>query len=125
MWRGAVSSAIRGKRGQTFLRELLAALDSLPEKKLIAGELQDEGGSVCALGAIGAARGVNMRDVDPYDREGVAATFNIAPALAAEIMFENDNDFGWKDQTEGERFASVRKWVVEQLPATPTLAKAE
>jgi len=29
-WRGAVKSAIRGKRGQAFLKEMLAALDALP-----------------------------------------------------------------------------------------------
>jgi hypothetical protein len=29
-WRGAVASAIRGKRGQAFLRELLVALDAMP-----------------------------------------------------------------------------------------------
>jgi len=38
-WRGAVKSAIRGKRGQAFLRETLAALDALPERKLIAKDL--------------------------------------------------------------------------------------
>src|SRR5262245_16738600 len=34
-WRGAVHAAIFGKRGQAFLTELLAALDALPEKKLL------------------------------------------------------------------------------------------
>ena len=29
MWRGAVQSAIRGKRGQAALRELLTALDAM------------------------------------------------------------------------------------------------
>ena len=38
-WRGAVASAIRGKRGQAFLREMLDALDALPEPKLIAHDL--------------------------------------------------------------------------------------
>lgn len=38
-WRGAVASSIRGKRGQAFLREALAALDAMPEKKLITGDL--------------------------------------------------------------------------------------
>jgi len=27
-WRGAVASALRGKRGQSFLRDLLAAVDA-------------------------------------------------------------------------------------------------
>lgn len=31
-WRGQVVSAIRGKRGQAFLRELVDALEAMPEK---------------------------------------------------------------------------------------------
>lgn len=38
-WRGAVKSALRGKRGQAFLREALAALDAMPEKRLITHDL--------------------------------------------------------------------------------------
>jgi hypothetical protein len=34
MWRGRVVSAIRGKRGQALLRDLLAALDAMPDKRL-------------------------------------------------------------------------------------------
>ena len=30
MWRGQVASAMRGKRGQAFLRELIEALDAFP-----------------------------------------------------------------------------------------------
>ena len=53
-WRGQVSSAIRGKRGQAFLKEMIQALEAMPVKKLIAKELSDHG-QVCALGAVGAA----------------------------------------------------------------------
>ena len=88
-WRGAVNSAISGKRGQQFLRELAAALEAMPEKRLIADELQTDGG-FCTLGVIGAARGVDLANLDPYDRERVSAVMNVAPALAAEIMYEND-----------------------------------
>jgi hypothetical protein len=42
-WQGAVKSAIRGKKGQAFLKELLSALDAMPEKKLIAEELELKG----------------------------------------------------------------------------------
>jgi hypothetical protein len=55
-WRGAVRSAIRGKRGQAFLREMLAALDALPDKRLIRNELEVNG-EYCALGAVGPAAG--------------------------------------------------------------------
>ena len=70
-WRGAVASAFRGSRGQAFLREMLQALDNLPDKKLIAKELIQEG-AVCALGAVGKARGVDMTSIDPEDRSSVS-----------------------------------------------------
>ena len=38
LWRGAVEKSIKGKRGQAFLKEMLVALDSLPEKKLIEND---------------------------------------------------------------------------------------
>lgn len=41
MWRGQVASAIRGRRGQTLLREMLAAMDAMPVKRLIANSLRE------------------------------------------------------------------------------------
>ena len=114
-WHGAVKSAIRGNRGQTFLREMLAALDALPEPKLIVGELEEEDGSVCALGAVGKARGLDMSGIDPYDRETVAAKFGIASAMAAEIMYENDEDFCWAKVSPEQRFQRMRKWIESQI----------
>lgn len=32
-WRGAVKSALRGKRGQSFLLELAEAMDAMPTKR--------------------------------------------------------------------------------------------
>ena len=52
LYRGAVERAIKGKRGQAFLKEMLAAMDALPEPKLIAEELEQEG-AVCAIGSVG------------------------------------------------------------------------
>ncbi|GEM_PF-1710263 len=34
-WRGPLSSSIRGKRGQLFLRDMLSALDAMPGNRLI------------------------------------------------------------------------------------------
>jgi hypothetical protein len=89
-WRGAVTSAIRGARGQAMLRELVKALDALPEKSLCSGDLVTADGDYCTLGALGLARGMDMTKIDPEDRTAVAQAFGIAEALAAEIMFEND-----------------------------------
>ena len=43
MWRGAVAAAIRGKRGQRALRELVVALDAMPAKRLITDALEIDG----------------------------------------------------------------------------------
>lgn len=121
-WRGAVTSAIKGKRGQEFLYEMLHALAALPEPKLIANDLEAQG-SVCALGAVGKARGIDMTGIDPEDREKVAEVFGIAPALAAEIVWMNDEAGRyWHSQDkEGEdraRFDRMRKWIEEHLLVT-------
>ena len=93
MWRGAVASAIRGKRGQAFLKEMLAALDALEESRLVSDVLQDpyDTAAVCALGAVGKTRGLDMEKIYPEDRETVAGAFGIPNALASEIMFLNDD----------------------------------
>lgn len=113
-WRGAVASAIRGKRGQSFLREMLAALDALPEKILITDELEKDG-DVCALGSVGKARGLDMSKIDYEDPHTVAEAFGIPRALAAEIEFINDDDFGYRGTTPADRFQAVRKWIVNHL----------
>lgn len=118
-WRGAVTSAIRGRRGQAFLKDLLAALDALPEQKLIKDELQYPDGSVCALGALGKARGINMSGLDPCDDSSVSHVFGIAPALAREIVFEND-DCGSGKETPEYRFHRMRRWVVAQIKEQAT-----
>lgn len=107
-WRGAVASAIRGKRGQDFLHEMLHAMAALPEPKLIDGELECNG-AVCAIGAVGKARGINMTGIDPEDRKRVGEVFGIAPALAAEIVYMNDE--ATYSETPEQRFQRMRKWV--------------
>lgn len=125
-WRGAVNSAIKGKRGQAFLREALAALDAMPTKELIADNLSTEGG-FCTLGAVGAARGMDMSGIDPDEREQVAASFSVAEALAAEIMFENDEGSSYafwyvnnsKPTTPAQRWQHMRDWIAKHIsPAT-------
>lgn len=117
-WRGAVTSAIRGKRGQSFLRELADALDAMPEKRLIRNELQSASGEFCTLGVIGHTRGLDLSRADPYDRETVAAIFGISPAMAAEIVFEND-EAGWYDETPEGRWQRMRQWIELSLSKTP------
>lgn len=97
-WSGAVLSAINGKRGQLLLKELLIALDEMPEKKLYPNSFQTESGEFCTLGVLGNKRGIPMNDLGDYydgcDRNIIGNLFGIAPAMAAEIMFMNDE---WND----------------------------
>lgn len=90
LWRGSVARAIRGKRGQKALREILAALDAMPEKSLAAESLVTADGEYCTLGVLGARRGIDLGKLDPEDWDSVAKAFDIAPALVREIVFEND-----------------------------------
>lgn len=138
-WRGAVMRAMYGKRGQAFLKEALAVLDAMPDKRLIAEHLEVDGrqcrygdpdiiiggdelvtpagtalpmGAVCTLGAVGKARGMDMSDIDPEDHETVAVKFGIAHALACEIMYMNDD---WYQETPEERYNRMRAWVVSKI----------
>jgi hypothetical protein len=100
-WRGAVASAIRGKRGQAFLKELVESLDALPEPRLIPNALEEKG-EFCALGSVGRARGMDMTSTQL--------------ALSAEIMYENDEAGPWgRDETPEERFQRVRSWAISLL----------
>lgn len=119
LWRRAVENAINGVRGQAFLRELLASIDAIPDKRLISHELQTPTGEVCAIGSVGRCRGVDMSKIDVEDTSSVANAFGIARALAAEIEFINDDDFAyWQSrETPEQRWQRVRKWVAEQIKA--------
>jgi hypothetical protein len=112
-WRGAVESALKGKRGQAFLKELVQALDALPEKKLIDDKLISEDGSVCALGAVGKARSLDMSNIDPHDPETVSSKFGIALAMAREIEYMNDEWF--HSETPEQRFDRMRHWAVSYI----------
>ncbi len=113
-WRGAVTSAIRGRRGQAFLREMATALDALPKRELVRQELVTASGECCSLGAVALARGNDVSDVDPEDPEQVAAEFGIAEALAREVMYENDECYGPRE-TPAETWMRMRQWVAGQI----------
>lgn len=109
-YRGAVKSAMRGKRGQEFLKEIVAALDALPEPKLIGDSLVTPDGDYCTLGAVGKLRGLELQKLDPEDIETVAAKFGVADALAREIVFEND-EAGWYKEDPEARFKRMHNWA--------------
>lgn len=112
-WRGRVASALRGKRGQAFLRELLAALDAIPEKRLVKNAFESNG-EVCALGSVARTRGIAMPPLDEDDEaRGTGPIFGIADPMAREIMFWNDE--GAWEETPEQRWQRMRKWVVENI----------
>lgn len=121
LWRGAVESAIRGRRGQALLQEMAAALDALPVKELIAGEVVRDNGHVCALGAVAVLRKMNVADLDIYDGESVGRVFDVARAFACEVAYENDEcgeriENGRRvSETPAERWTRMRRWVAGQI----------
>jgi hypothetical protein len=102
-WRQAVARAIEGRRGQALLRELLAALEEMPDKQLYSGNFSTADGKFCTLGVLGHKRGTKMDDLgDECECEPalVGQRFGIARAMAAEIMWLNDessDDTRWVD----------------------------
>ena len=109
-WRGQVASTIRGKRGQAFLRELIDALDAMPEKRLIAGDLR-RGDEVCALGAIGVKRGIDLEQLDPYDYDTLSNVFGVGHQLVQEIEWIND-EYGHAPE---HRWQTVREWAEKNI----------
>lgn len=121
MWRGQVASASRGKRGQKFFRDLIDALDAMPNKRLITDDLIREG-EVCALGALGVKRGIPMENLDPHDPEMVGAKFDIAHQLAAETVYMNDEagvgafvDGKYVKETPEQRWQRMRDWAESNI----------
>lgn len=123
LWPTIVRRSIEGKRGQAFIRELVATLDAMPDKRLIEEDLVTSDGECCAMGAVCKARGLDVRGVDPNDRDQVGKLLNIAPTMAAEIAFQNDDEFRserrsrGEDETPEERWTRMRAWAQSQLKA--------
>ena len=141
-WRGQVASAIRGKRGQAFLRRLIEALDAMEDKALYAVGGDDglfaeyDTCHPCAMGAL--ALHLEMKDplnIDGTDHEHTAGKFNIAHQLMREVEFENDEcgmglqvpnpDWRegmpaymrtmWGPETPEERWRRMRAWCARNL----------
>jgi hypothetical protein len=124
-----------------MLRELLAALDAMPNKRLAAESLVTDDGEFCTLGALGHARGLDMSSFDPEDYDAVAQAFGVSRALVREIVLENYEcaSHAWlyvDTEVQGpmrrlethrrtecilnplvaeQRWANMRRWVAENL----------
>jgi hypothetical protein len=114
MCRGSVVSALRGARGQKLLKDIVVALDALPEPKLIAEELEADS-CFCALGAVANLRGVDFSKLNEhYAPHHLSKPLNIADALAAEVMYMND-EAGMYNETPESRWARMRNWAQERI----------
>lgn len=117
LYRQAVQRATTGYRGQYLLRRLRDALDAMPTKRLIVGNIKDEFGQVCALGALDPTAPA-YDDWDDYDHpRKLAKHFGIAPALASEIVYMNDEAEDWRmaAETPEQRWTRMRAWVSAQI----------
>lgn len=136
---GAMKSALRGKRGQKLLRDLVAALDAMPVKELVPDSFSCDGG-VCALGAVAQYRGVEVPrtveviedefgtipifefegdrfEEDEYDLGEIAAgQLDISSTLAREVMWQNDECY----DTPAQRWAGMRRWAERRLKPCST-----
>lgn len=112
-WRGAVKSAMHGKRGQAFLKEALAVLEAMPVKRLITDDLE-RNGEVCFLGAVGKARGIDMSKLDPEYSNQVAGVFGIADAMARELVYMND-EANYLSESPEARYERMLAWVKTQI----------
>jgi hypothetical protein len=125
LWHANLRRAMQSKRGQAFMQELLEALDALPQKRLIQGAME-QSGEVCALGAVGLKRGMELDGLDSRDHDEIADAFGISSMLAQEIAYWNDQGMeacllgltdggGWTENSPEDRFTFVRAWVVARL----------
>jgi hypothetical protein len=127
LWQANCMRSIKGKAGQAALRELEQALLALPEKRLIADELEDADGEVCAIGALAKYRNVTPKS-DPEEMEMVGVELGMPEMVAWKIVCLNDMELDrrWDreadkmvDITPEERYervlAQVRKWIMPPL----------
>lgn len=131
-WSARLKSATRGKRGQAFFRALVEALDEMPEKSLVANSLETNEGAVCAFGALARHRKVDVKALDigntefpdedweDHDWDKLAEAFDVAPTLAREVMYTNDEAWLGKgnENPSFARWAQVRAWAVRQIIPT-------
>lgn len=116
-WRGMVASAMRGRRGQQLLKDILAALDSMPmPMQRLIPDLIVDGDNVCALGAAGKYRKLpDIDKVDPEAHDHLSTMFDVAECLIQEIEWVNDEAGPYGGETAEKRFVRVRKWLVENI----------
>lgn len=116
-WRGAAASAIRGKRGQAFLSELLTVLDAMQAKELASETLAAEG-QFCTIGALMHSRGMTISDGEMHwgSPDEIAVKLDSTHALVAEIIAHNDHEYCWLvPETSAARWTRMREWIAGKI----------
>lgn len=145
LWQANCRRSLKGKSGQAALRRLEAALLALPEKRLIVGELVDDTGAVCAIGAVAKHEGAltdDMRARGEYDMEQVGVDLGMPRLVAWKIVELNDIElvrrelvwiegpYRWPGEqpyiyvqmTPEQRYERVLTWTREQLGQAASLS---
>jgi hypothetical protein len=140
-WEIDLQRALTSGRGQRILREIEAALLTMPEHKLIADEIVELGewdeevdrqiptGAVCAVGAYAvyrATQGGKTREQalldlakdwggerDCWQTEQLGRRVGLARTVAWELACVNDETFG--HLTPDGRHAAVLAWVRDRI----------
>ena len=115
LYRAIVERSIAGKRGQIFLKELANAMDAMPIKRLITGDLINSSNECCAIGVVCKYRKIDVSDIDCEDPEDVGEAVGISRSMAAEIEYENDENYHSISETPEGRWNRMREWVSKNL----------
>lgn len=127
LFRGRVANAIRGRRGQSLLSDLAAALEAMPDKSLLRGGLSHEG-EHCSIGLALRCRGHapsafmpsqpigdedHAYEAQEYNAD-IADVLDVAEVLVQEIEWENDEG-GAYSETPEQRHARMLRWAKHNL----------
>lgn len=127
---GVIAKQMRSRKGQAFLRELIASLEALPEKRLVNDAVAKDG-CVCGLGAIALRRRVDagedrdavladlanvevdVRDGDEHVSEWAERELGAQQNVASAIAWTTDADEG--TITPEQRYERVLSWAKSQV----------
>ena len=135
LWEANLERSLKGRKGQAALRELEAALLALPDKRLIANQTVDDGGSVCAIAALAQHRGykgdLSLPKEPDYDKDDfeywdeyeyqeaveaamlkIAADLGVPRMVASAIIYENDDTY---ISTPEQRYTKMLRWTQRHL----------
>jgi len=135
LWQSMYQRSTRGKKGQRNLHDFIAALDAMPEKRLIRDaeveKLYDEEKDeyvvvgVCAVACFAAAKGGDARyfgeedDSDIFSTAELGKSYGLSWTMAWEMARANDGTFA--GLTPQERWQAMRDWAVSLLQPLPAL----